>query len=312
MTLELMFELAWKSGLIAGAALFAASLLGARPAAERVAVLRLGLVILLALPLLIALMPALRIQTPAFAEPAAVAAPAAPPVAAPAPDTPVPRLEAASTGRPVAGPEWRVDPVAVLLAVWAAGCAFLLIRLTAGVALLHRWTRDARPVSDSRWLAALARAAQGRRPPVLRASSRVTSPLSWGWRPAVILLDPAALDQAGRADAVLAHEMGHVRHGDWLFLMASRLLVALFWFNPLVWVLERELARQSEQAADRWAADRIGRAEYASAPRGPGPPGPRPHAALGMAPPRSELARRVIAVMHASAQSRQSVAGRAG
>ncbi|HWQ86173.1 M56 family metallopeptidase, partial [Brevundimonas sp.] len=303
MTLDLMLELAWKSGLIAGTALAGASLLRARPAAERVAVLRLGVVMLLALPLLVALLPALRVQTSAFVGPAArtVAAVAAPPAApATAMEAAAPRIEAASTPPLAASPEWRLDPLAAAAVLWAAGFGFLVLRLLAGVTLLHRWTRRAEPVSDPRWLAALARTAQGRTPPVLRASPRVTSPLSWGWRPAIILLDPAALDLAARADAVLAHEMGHVRHGDWLFLMASRLLVALFWFNPLVWILQRELARQSEQAADAWAAGRIGRADYATALVAMAARG-RPHAALGMAAPRGELARRVMAIMTASA-----------
>jgi beta-lactamase regulating signal transducer with metallopeptidase domain len=305
MSLDLMLELAWKSGLIAGAALVGASLLRGRPAVERVAVLRLGAVMLLTLPLLVMLMPALRVETPAFAAPAPLTARAVPTDAAPLPaPAPVaaalaPPIQATSTPPAAARPEWRIDPVVAPLVLWAAGFSFLTLRLLAGVILLHRWTRRAEPVTDIRWLAALARAARGRTPPILRASPRVISPLSWGWRPAIILLDPASLDQAGRADAVLAHEMGHVRHGDWLFLMASRLLVALFWFNPLVWVLQRELARQSEQAADAWAAGRIGRADYASALVAMAARG-RPHAALGMAAPKGELARRVIAILNAS------------
>lgn len=299
MSSDLMFELAWKSGLIAAAALAGASLLRARPAAERVAVLRLGVVMLLALPLLAILTPALRVEAPAFFAPAARAVPAAPPAPTAVMAPPVPRIEAVSTPAPVARPGWRIDPVVAVLLLWASGFAVLTLRLLAGVTLLHRWTRRAEPVSDPRWLAALARAAQGRKPPVLRASPRVTSPLSWGWRPAIILLDPGALDQAGRADAVLAHEMGHVRHGDWLFLIASRLVLALFWFNPLAWLLQRELARESEQAADAWAAGRIGRADYASALVAMAARG-RPHAALGMAALKGDLARRVVAIMNAT------------
>lgn len=302
MSFDLLLEMAWKTGLVAGVVLIGAGLLRSRPAAERVAVLRLGVVMVLALPLLAALMPAVRVQAPALAAPeraapaAAGVLPAPPPVGAVAPS----RIIRALPTRPTtARPAWRIDPVTAALAIWIAGFGFLALRLFAGVALLSRWTHRAEPVADARWLAALDRASQGRKPPVLRASARVTSPLSWGWRPAIILLDSAALDHAGRADAVLAHEMGHVRHGDWTFLMLSRVAVAAFWFNPLVWLLQRELARQSEQAADAWAAGRIGRADYASALVAMAARG-RPHAALGMAAPKGELARRVIAIMTAS------------
>ena len=69
------------------------------------------------------------------------------PPAAPLPDTPAP---------------WRFEPVVAGLAVWAAGFAFLMLRLLAGVALLRRWTRRAEPVADPLWLASLERAAPGR------------------------------------------------------------------------------------------------------------------------------------------------------
>lgn len=294
MTLQVMLELAWKSGLIAAAALAGASLIRARPASERVAVLRLGVVLLFGLPVLMTLTPALRIETPAFSTQAAPMGAAAYTAAA-TPSEPIPTAAAlaAEPGQP-----W-IDPVAALLVPWAAGFGVLMLRLITGVVLLHRRTGRAEPVSDSRWLAALARVVEGGRSPTLLTSPRIASPLSWGWRPAVILLDPGSLDQPGRADAVLAHEMGHVRHGDWPFLMASQVLLALFWFNPLVWLLRRELARQSEQAADAWAAGRIGRADYASALVAMAARN-RPHAALGMAAPKGELTRRVLAILNVS------------
>ncbi|HYC96564.1 M56 family metallopeptidase [Brevundimonas sp.] len=312
MTAAMLLEFAWKSGLLAGAALFGAALLRARPAAERVVVLRLGVVMIVTLPVFALLMPALRLDVPGLAAPAggtipaiagvlapsrpdAVAAspvspPVASPVAAAVPPAPAPRP---------AAPAWRIDAGPVAVAVWALGAALLLFRLGAGVAALHRWTRRAEPVRDPRWLSALDRAAPDGARPVLRASSRVSSPLSWGVRPAVILLNADALGQAGRADAILTHEMGHVRHGDWLFLMLARLLVALLWFNPLVWLLHRELAHQSEQAADAWAVRRIDRADYATALVAMAARR-RPHAALGMAAPKGELARRVTAIMTGS------------
>lgn len=300
MTVAILLELAWKSGLLAGAALLAAALLRTRPAAERVLVLRLGVVMIAGLPLAAAVLPAMRVDTPVFA--AAPAAPTASAVAAPADPGGVPPVATAARPTPVSrptAPAWTLDAGPAALILWAVGACLLLLRLGAGVATLHSWTRRAEPVSDARWLAALDRAAPTGALPVLRATPRVHSPLSWGLRPAVILLNPGALGQADRAEAVLTHEMGHVRHADWLFLMLARLLVAVLWFNPLVWLLQRELARQSEQAADAWAVRRIDRAAYATALVAMAARG-RPHAALGMAAPRGELARRVAAIMAGS------------
>jgi hypothetical protein len=45
--------------------------------------------------------------------------------------------------------------------------------------------------------------------------------------------------------------------------MMSRLAATLFWFNPLVWMLEREVVQQAEEAADLEAASRVEPARYA-------------------------------------------------
>ena len=88
----------------------------------------------------------------------------------------------------------------------------------------------------------------------LLACEDASSPLSWGLRRPVILLDRDTLRTPEEADAILAHEVAHVARRDWPSLILSRLAVALFWFNPLVWRLDREVAQQAEEAADSDAA----------------------------------------------------------
>lgn len=300
MNAALAFDLAWKSGVVAALVLTAVRLLRSRQAVERVVLLRLGVVVILALPLLTVLAPALRIQAPALTrfEPAMATQ------AAPAPSRAVAAPSRAASGDPTriespALPLPRVSPMGVLTTIWLVGVAILSFRLLCGVAALTLWTRRATPVTDPLWRAALDRAVAGRRPPCLKVSTRVASPLSWNWPRGVILIDEATLSRPDRADAVLTHEMGHVRHHDWLFLMLSHVLVAVLWLNPLVWRLQRELARQSEQAADAWAVRCIDRIDYAGALVAMAR-GTRPHAALGMAGPSSDLAHRVAAVLNPS------------
>ena len=136
-------------------------------------------------------------------------------------------------------------------------------RLLAGLWTLRRWTRAAREVDAPEWRAALARAGGDALGIRLLASEDASSPLSWGWRRPVILLDRDTLRSPGEADAILAHEVAHVARRDWPSLILSRLAVALFWFNPLVWRLDREVAQQAEEAADSDAAAAVEPARYA-------------------------------------------------
>jgi len=59
-----------------------------------------------------------------------------------------------------------------------------------------------------------------------------------------------------KLDAVLAHEHEHVRRRDPLFQWLALLNRALFWFHPLSWWLERQLALSAEEACDAAALAR--------------------------------------------------------
>lgn len=249
MMLPLLIEFGWKSALIAGAALIADRALRGRPAAERVFVLRAAVLALLALPIAVVALPAIELPWLAAPEVGAASVPmnAAQPAAV-APQPPV------SMG---------IDLAAL---VYAIGAGAVMLHLAMGVAILVRWTHRSAPVGDARWQATLARASRRMRRPVrLRLSHDIVTPISWGLAPAWVLIDPATLERTAQAEAVIAHEAAHIRRFDWPMLVAARIAAALFWFNPLVWLLSRTLARRGETAADEAAVQGIERADYAEA-----------------------------------------------
>ncbi|HYD36637.1 MAG TPA: M56 family metallopeptidase [Allosphingosinicella sp.] len=258
MSYDFLIEMAWKSAAIAGGALLLAALLRSRSAADRGAVLKVAVALLLALPAIALFAPALEIETAAPAPVATAAAPAAPVASEPLAAVPASALEAA---RPGAG-DWD-DPSLLFFLLYAGGVAMVGGRLLAGLLTLRRWTRAAREVDSPEWRSALARAGGDELAIRLLASEDAVSPLSWGLRRPVILLDRDTLRAPDQADAILVHEVAHVARRDWPSLILSRLAVALFWFNPLVWKLDREVAQQAEEAADSDAAAAVEPARYA-------------------------------------------------
>ena len=71
------------------------------------------------------------------------------------------------------------------------------------------------------------------------------------WRPKIVL--PDGLSKALSADeleAVLAHELAHIRRRDNLTAAAAHLVSCAFWFYPLVWWLERQAHGEREAACD--------------------------------------------------------------
>lgn len=246
--LPVLIELGWKSALIAVLALIADRAMRGRPAAERVFVLRAAVVALVLLPAAILLLPSLDVAL--LPAPEAVEGVRAPMSAAVAPIPPT----ATGTGIDLVG----------LLYMLGAGAA--LLHLGIGMAVLARWTSRGKDAVEPRWQAALTRSrAQLRRPVRLLVSDDVVTPISWGIAPAWILIDRATLERAAQADAVIAHEMAHIRRFDWPMLVTARIVAALLWFNPLVWLLNRTLVRRGETAADEAAVRGIERADYAEA-----------------------------------------------
>lgn len=51
-------------------------------------------------------------------------------------------------------------------------------------------------------------------------------------------------------EAVIAHELGHVRRRDNLAAAVHMLVEGIFWFHPLVWWLGARLAEERERACD--------------------------------------------------------------
>ena len=156
---------------------------------------------------------------------------------------------------------------------------------------------------DGHWLSALARAQRRmgfKHGTALLTSDELASPISWGLMRPVILLNTRAVEASGEAEAIIAHELAHVARMDWIKLLLARVATALFWFNPLVWMLAREAHQLREETADDavLAAD-ISDTDYAQLLVGvarhecPG----LLLGAHGVAPSKSSLARRVARVL---------------
>jgi beta-lactamase regulating signal transducer with metallopeptidase domain len=255
MTWLLLASLLVKSSLVAGAGLACARFLAQRPV-DRVDLLRASVCLLLALPIVVAVLPTLHL---------ALLPPSAPPAALAIPTTPSAGTLSIAGGAEPGGAflSWlRSSPAHAVGAVWLLGAAAIVGRLLLGLRTLERWTRRGRPVTCPAWLAPLDHLPPVDRPDLV-ASDRVASPLSWGVAPGFILVDPVSLAERHAAPAILAHELAHLRRHDWIFLVLSRLALALFWFNPLVWRLHADLAERSEEAADAAALTTVDRTLYA-------------------------------------------------
>lgn len=104
--------------------------------------------------------------------------------------------------------------------------------------------------------------------PVLRWSARVSTPVVLGiLRPLILLPSGAATGLSlEQLEAIVAHELAHIRRHDLLANLLQRVIESLLFFHPAVWWVSRQVSRAREQACDEAVlAAGFARARYADA-----------------------------------------------
>jgi beta-lactamase regulating signal transducer with metallopeptidase domain/uncharacterized GH25 family protein len=156
-----------------------------------------------------------------------------------------------------------VDWLAVGMAGYALVTVALLIRLLASLAAVERLRRDSIPVTEPAWSEALKRCRRrlGIAHEVgLAWSPRLSVPIVLGWTRSTVLLPVSlsSLDPCDHAEAILLHELSHVRRGDYRWNVVLRLVQALYWPHPLIWWLGRVIAEVREQVCDDVCVHELG------------------------------------------------------
>lgn len=257
--MTLLLENAVKSAAILGVALALMPLLRSRGAAMRHSILAAALVGAALAPLMRPLLPTWRIPVRVVGSSEAALNIAG------TPDT----IGAVASGvvSPVTAPLVSAIPM-IGLAVWLAGALAGIGLLTVGWIRLQRLTAGAQRISDEIWVSCgeQVRREYNLRAPLLLQSSHPSLLVTWGIRRPRVLVPARALNwPIDRIRLVLAHELAHIRRGDWVVQMAAEIVRAFYWFNPLAWVACNRLRQESEQACDDEVINRgIDGSEYAA------------------------------------------------
>ena len=163
------------------------------------------------------------------------------------PVTPLPPTEIV-TAQPVPAPKPAMT-VSLLAAIWLAGVVMMLTYMLVSYLGIYRRVCTAVRLEDN----------------VYRCGS-------WGTPFVLGLLRPRIYVPEGMDDAalpqVLAHERCHIRRGDHLVKPLAFLLLALHWFNPVLWAAYVLLGWDMENACDERVlrdVDGAGRAAYSRA-----------------------------------------------
>ena len=148
-----------------------------------------------------------------------------------------------------------------IVGAWGACAAGLAMRMALGLLWIGRTARTA--AVDPAWQARLTHMARRcglTRELRLRVIDDLASPITAGWWRPVVLV-PASLVSGmppQLLEALLAHELGHVRRHDYLVNLVQNVIETMLFYHPAIWWLSHRIRAERERIADDFAASQLG------------------------------------------------------
>lgn len=157
-------------------------------------------------------------------------------------------------GQPVSA-ESHNELYCALTLTWLVGFVFFVVRWATGSFHLAWAIKISHGLVSSRETEILKRVRSWlllKQDVDILISARVTEAGLWGiWRPMVLLPEEAASRLSDEElEAVMLHELLHVERRDNLAVILQKAVMALLWFFPPAWLIDRKLFEERERACD--------------------------------------------------------------
>jgi TonB family protein len=145
-----------------------------------------------------------------------------------------------------------------ILLAWFAGVILFVGRLNVGLLVARRMRSagtTAAPVELQQIFEALRRRLGVERAVRLMHSALVQAPTVIGWLRPVVLIPASCLTGLStmQIEAVLAHELAHIRRHDYLVSVLQSVIETLLFYHPAVWWVSKQVRRERECCCDEMA-----------------------------------------------------------
>jgi uncharacterized protein (TIGR03435 family) len=150
-----------------------------------------------------------------------------------------------------------------VVALWFVGAACFALRMAGGwtmaIRLRRRSVRSA-PPEWQRSFESLATRIRVSRPVRLLVSSLVDVPAVVGWLRPIVLVPVGALAglPAEQMEALLLHELAHIRRHDYLVNLVQGVVETLLFYHPAVWWISGHIRAERELCCDDLAVSVTG------------------------------------------------------
>jgi|GEM_PF-952040 len=155
-----------------------------------------------------------------------------------------------------------IDPYLLAIAnAWLIGSVLFFIKFTAGYFYLKNIIKKS---STNKTLTKALKKVKSKykisRNVLVKESAHITTPIVMGIVKPVILFPLGLINQLSldEVNAILAHELAHIKRHDYFFNMLQIMVETLFYFHPAIWFISSKIRNERENCCDDLAINHVG------------------------------------------------------
>ncbi|MCF0059568.1 M56 family metallopeptidase [Dyadobacter sp. CY356] len=158
---------------------------------------------------------------------------------------------------------WLTTHIQELVICWLIGAAVLVVRFLGGWIYTEYLRHNSRLVMNKEWRArfgVLTAKLKVYQSIELKESSKILTPMVIGTLQPVVLIPIGLLlgFPTAQIEAILAHELAHIRRHDYLVNMLQSFVEVVFFFHPALWWLSERVRIEREHCCDDLAIEACG------------------------------------------------------
>lgn len=151
----------------------------------------------------------------------------------------------------------------LVFTLWLIGILFFLLRMAGGMVYLQRLSKRQLVPFEPAWQQkadALINSLAVSKPVQVCQSYLAKVPMVIGHLKPVVLIPVSIFTGLSdkEIEAIIAHELAHIKRNDYLFNILQAIIETLFFFHPAVWIVSRIIRDEREHSCDDMAITATG------------------------------------------------------
>jgi bla regulator protein BlaR1 len=150
---------------------------------------------------------------------------------------------------------WTSHYASIISGLYLLGLIFCILKLSIGLINISWFKTNSNLQTDNYWsekISSLSNNFNLLKTVSVFLSDKISVPLTLGFFKPIIVFPVALINQlsAEQTEAILLHELAHIKRNDYLLNILLNIVQSFLFFNPAIWLIGREINKYREQCCD--------------------------------------------------------------